>query len=79
MKTTHTQAQTEQNQTPTLEDLQRPFAGICFAYGSIFSDRLSNNDLLYRLKWLIDDAEKITGIAIALHSKILEGTAKPQA
>jgi hypothetical protein len=78
MNTPNTQAQFEQNQTttPTLEDLQRPFAGICFAYGSIFGDVLSNSDLLYRLQWLIDDAEKITGIAMTLRNNIFEGASK---
>jgi hypothetical protein len=36
-------------------------------------DKLSNGDLLYRLQWLIDDAQKITGIALELRNKILDG------
>lgn len=74
----NTQAQNEQK-IQTIEDLQHPFAGLCFAYGSIFSDALSNGDLVYRLRWLIDDADKIKNIAQALSSNILEDATKPQA
>jgi hypothetical protein len=62
-------AQTEQNQAPTIYDLHRAFAKMCFFYGAIVNNYDMNHKLeTNRLRWLADDANKLAAIAMQLHA-----------
>lgn len=70
----NTQAQTGQNQTPTLDDLHRAFADVCFYYCAIVNNYgVNDSSEKNRLRRFADDAKKLAAIAMQLHSNILEG------
>ena len=65
----NTQAQTEQNQNPTIDDLHRAFAQVCFFYGAIVNNYgINHKSETNRLRWLADDANKLAAVAMQLHA-----------
>ncbi len=64
----NTQAQTEQNQNPTIDDLHRAFAQVCFYYGCIIQNIGVTDLSADRLRWLSDDANELAAVAMQLHA-----------
>ena len=58
-------AQTEQTtQTPSLDDLTKAFAQVCFMYGCIINDAAVTNETANsRFFWLAEEAAKLAAVS----------------
>lgn len=64
----NTQAQTERTTPPTIDDLTKAFAQVCFYYGCIIQN-IGVTDLSDdRLRWFAEDANKLAAVAMQLHA-----------
>ena len=69
----NTQAQIEQNQTLTIDDLHQAFAEVCFYYGAINMYGMDEKAQKDRFRWFAEDSKKLADIAMQLHSKVCGG------